>query len=105
MARWIKLLQNYRSHASILAYTNEQFYEGELEVCGDRARTHSFLGSPLLEAPKFPVVFHAIAGHNDRESTSPSYFNIDEASEVKAYVQALLNDRNFPIRECSSKSH
>ncbi|RPD55533.1 P-loop containing nucleoside triphosphate hydrolase protein [Lentinus tigrinus ALCF2SS1-7] len=95
---WIKLLQNYRSHASILAYPNEKFYEGELEVCGDHATTHSFVGSPQLESPKFPIVFHAIAGHNDRESTSPSYFNIDEASEVKAYVQALLNDRNFPIQ-------
>ncbi|KAI0691004.1 P-loop containing nucleoside triphosphate hydrolase protein [Cerioporus squamosus] len=95
---WIKLLQNYRSHPSILAYPNEKFYEEELEVCGDRAVTHSFIDSPQLESPKFPIVFHAIAGHNDRESTSPSYFNIDEASEVKAYVQALLDDRGFPIQ-------
>ena len=99
MHRWVKLLQNYRSHEAILRYPNEKFYENELEVRGDPSAINSFLGSAQLVSPKFPVVFHSLAGHNDRESTSPSYFNIDEASEVKAYVQALLADRQHPIRE------
>ena len=68
-------------------------------MCGPPAIIDSFVGSPQLVEPKFPVVFHSISGHNDRESTSPSYFNIEEACEVKAYVQALLEDRSFPIRE------
>ena len=99
-SRWVKLLQNYRSHEAILHYPNEKFYDNELRVCGHPNIINSFLGSPQLASPKFPVVFHALAGHNDRESTSPSYFNIDEASEVKAYVQALLADRQYPIRTC-----
>ena len=96
---WVKLLQNYRSHEAILRYPNEKFYGNELEVCGDPDSINSFLGSSQLVSPEFPVVFHALAGYNDRESTSPSYFNIDEASEVKTYVQALLADRQHPIRE------
>ncbi|KAI1789429.1 P-loop containing nucleoside triphosphate hydrolase protein [Ganoderma leucocontextum] len=95
---WVKLLQNYRSHEAILRYPNAKFYDNELKVCGDRGVINSFLGSSQLASPKFPVVFHALAGHNDRELTSPSYFNIDEASEVKAYVQALLADRQHPIQ-------
>ncbi|TBU29420.1 P-loop containing nucleoside triphosphate hydrolase protein [Dichomitus squalens] len=95
---WVKLLQNYRSHEAILHYPNEKFYDNELQVCGAHGTVNSFLGSSQLASPEFPVVFHALAGHNDRESTSPSYFNIDEASEVKAYVQALLADRQYPIQ-------
>ncbi|KAI0749074.1 hypothetical protein C8Q74DRAFT_1212093 [Fomes fomentarius] len=61
-------------------------------------RINSFLGSWQLAQPNSPVVFHAISGHNDRESTSPSYFDI-EAWGVKAYVQALLReDRSHPIQ-------
>ena len=60
---------------------------------------NSFLGSAQLVSPKFPVVFHSLAGHNDRESTSPSYFNIDEATEVVDYVKELLRDRRRPVGE------
>lgn len=105
MISWIKLLRNYRSHKSILHYPNTTFYDGELEVCGNRAVTDAFLGSSLLVSPTFPVIFHALAGHNDREASSPSYFNIDEASEVKAYIDALLADRSHPIRKSCLPSH
>ncbi len=104
MCRWVKLLQNYRSHKAILHYPNEKFYNNELEVCGDPGAINSFLGSSQLVSPKFPVVFHSLAGYNDRESTSPSYFNIAEASEVKTYVQALLADRRHPIRAWFQRS-
>ena len=58
------------------------------------------LGSAQLANRKFPVVFHAISGENERESSSPSYFNIDEATEVVDYVKELLRDRSHPVREC-----
>jgi helicase MOV-10 len=35
-------------------------------------------------------MFHAIAGNDEREASSPSYFNRLEASQVKNYVQLLL---------------
>ncbi|TBU41757.1 P-loop containing nucleoside triphosphate hydrolase protein [Dichomitus squalens] len=95
---YTKLVKNYRSHVAILRYPNEKFYDGELEVCGPPAKINQFLGSPQLVSPRFPVVFHAISGTNEREASSPSYFNIDEASQVKAYIQAILGDTRYPVR-------
>ncbi|KAI0646633.1 P-loop containing nucleoside triphosphate hydrolase protein [Trametes meyenii] len=95
---FIKLVNNYRSHEAILTYPNEQFYSDELEVHGPAASINSFIGSSQLVNANFPVVFHGISGKNERESTSPSYFNIDEATQVKAYVLALLDDHDYPVR-------
>ncbi len=67
-------------------------------MCGPHSQINYFLGSTQLVSPKFPVVFHAISGLNEREASSPSYFNIDEAAQVKAYCQALLQDASYPIR-------
>ncbi|TBU29435.1 P-loop containing nucleoside triphosphate hydrolase protein [Dichomitus squalens] len=93
---FVKLVKNYRSHGAILRYPNEKFYNSELEVCGHTSTIDAFLGSPHLVSPDFPVVFHAISGTNDREASSPSYFNIDEAVQVKAYVVSLLRERRVP---------
>ncbi|KAH9887301.1 P-loop containing nucleoside triphosphate hydrolase protein [Cubamyces lactineus] len=95
---YVKLVKNFRSHEAILAYPNAQFYDGELEVCGSPKVINSFLGSPLLVNQRWPVVFHYVSGENERESTSPSYFNIDEATEVLEYIKQLLRDRQHPIR-------
>lgn len=100
--RYIKLVKNYRSHEAILRYPNEKFYEGELEACGPHAQINHFIGSPQIVSPKFPVVFHAVSGQDEREASSPSYFNIEEASQVKAYVEALLQDAAFPIGQSVS---
>ncbi|KAI0747145.1 P-loop containing nucleoside triphosphate hydrolase protein [Daedaleopsis nitida] len=93
-----KLTKNYRSHEAILCYPNEKFYDGELKVCGHPDTINAFLDSPQLPSPRFPLVFHAISGKNEREASSPSYFNVDEAIQVKAYIVDLLRDRRFPIQ-------
>ncbi|KAI0646632.1 P-loop containing nucleoside triphosphate hydrolase protein [Trametes meyenii] len=95
---YVKLVKNFRSHSAILSYPNEVFYERELEVCGSPSNINSFLDSAQLVSPRFPVVFHAISGENERESTSPSYFNKYEATEVVEYVKDLLKDRRHPVR-------
>ncbi|KAI1789433.1 P-loop containing nucleoside triphosphate hydrolase protein [Ganoderma leucocontextum] len=95
---FVKLVKNYRSHEAILRYPNEKFYDNELEVCGSGATINGFLNSTQLVSPTFPVVFHAISGTNDREASSPSYFNVDEALQVKAYVTSLLQDRQVPLQ-------
>ena len=97
MLRYVKLTKNYRSHAAILHYPNVRFYDDELEVYGSPESINAFLGSPQLVSSEFPVVFHAISGRNERESTSPSYFNIDEAIQVKAYITSLLQDEHHPV--------
>ncbi|OJT08299.1 hypothetical protein TRAPUB_838 [Trametes pubescens] len=95
---FVKLVNNFRSHQAILDYPNEQFYNNELQVCGAATTINALLGSPVLVNSRWPVVFHYISGENERESTSPSYFNIDEATEVVDYIKKLLKDRQHPVR-------
>lgn len=91
----VKLLQNYRSHPSILKFPNQQFYHGELEVRADVGKINKYIGCSLLPNKKFPIIFHAVYGKDDREATSPSFFNADEVLQVKQYVQALRDERRY----------
>ncbi|KAG6811022.1 hypothetical protein H0H92_009325 [Tricholoma furcatifolium] len=91
----VKLVNNFRSHGSILKFPNERFYDGELVPAGGGTKINSYLGWSHLPNPKFPIVFHGINGRDDREAFSPSFFNIDELLQVKAYVQNLRSDRQF----------
>ncbi|KAJ7255409.1 P-loop containing nucleoside triphosphate hydrolase protein [Mycena rebaudengoi] len=95
----VKLIKNFRSHNAILKFPNDRFYRGELQQCGDARVINAYIGSPLLPAKKFPIVFHAISGKDDREANSPSFFNIDEATQVKAYIQKLRSDRRVRITD------
>jgi helicase MOV-10 len=91
----VKLVKNFRSHDAILKYPNQKFYEGDLQACADTAVAKSYLGSPWLSNKDFPIVFHSVSGKDDREATSPSFFNIDEVILVKRYVEQLKADRKF----------
>jgi hypothetical protein len=51
-----------------------------------------------LRRTRFPVIFHAVAGQDAREAFSPSYFNVDEITQVKQYIKLLLE--NSRIGEC-----
>jgi helicase MOV-10 len=95
----IKLVNNFRSHSAILKFPNENFYDGDLKQFGEHSVINSFLGLSCLPAKKFPIVFHSISGKDDRESSSPSFFNIDEVVQVKAYVQKLRSDRRCRVNE------
>ncbi|KAG6853379.1 hypothetical protein C0991_004840 [Blastosporella zonata] len=92
----VKLIKNFRSHGSILKFPNERFYDSELVQSGDNKIINSFLGSSYLPNKDFPIIFHGVCGKDDREASSPSFFNVDEALQVKAYVQILRSDRRFP---------
>ncbi|KAH9930517.1 P-loop containing nucleoside triphosphate hydrolase protein [Epithele typhae] len=87
---FVKLVKNFRSHEAILHYPNQQFYDNDLEACADRAVTDAFLGSPQLANPRFPIVFQHVSGENEREASSPSYFNILEATETVERIKLLL---------------
>ncbi|VDC03813.1 unnamed protein product [Peniophora sp. CBMAI 1063] len=93
----VKLTNNYRSHEAILTYPNQHFYEGELVPCADARTRNSCLDSSVLVNKKFPVVFHAMSGKDDREASSPSFFNISEVQQIKQYVEALRSDRRLRI--------
>lgn len=98
----VKLVQNFRSHPAILDFPNRQFYNAALQPCGNPQVINSFIGCPQLVNPKFPVIFHALSGNDDREASSPSFFNILESLQVKAYVQELRENGAFPICEITS---
>ncbi|KAF8869388.1 P-loop containing nucleoside triphosphate hydrolase protein [Infundibulicybe gibba] len=91
----VKLIKNFRSHNAILKFPNDRFYGGDLEPCADEKVIKYYIGSPYLPSKKFPIVFHSIAGKDDREASSPSFFNIDEITQVKSYVEALRADRKY----------
>lgn len=92
-----KLIKNWRSHESILKFPNTEFYRGELQARGDPAITHSILRWDMLPNPQLPIIFHGISGKDERESSSPSFFNIHEALLVKEYVNNLFDDRRLRI--------
>jgi len=89
-----KLRKNYRSHPKILELPNKLFYENELEACADYDTTHSLLGFQGLPNPRFPIIFHAIVGKDEREANSPSWFNVMEVKLVVKYVTEILDMRS-----------
>lgn len=99
--RIVKLVKNFRSHPDILDFPNRVFYGGDLRPHGRPAIINAYLQWSHLPKKGFPVIFHAVAGEDKREASSPSYFNIDEITQVKTYIKLLLADRQVPIGELS----
>ncbi|CAK6951504.1 putative helicase mov-10-B.1 [Scomber scombrus] len=85
-----KLLRNYRSHPAILKIPNELFYDGELQVCADEMLRNSYCNWEYLPRRDFPVIFHGVTGLDEREASSPSFFNIAEVEVLMDYVKKLL---------------
>ncbi|KAK0191959.1 P-loop containing nucleoside triphosphate hydrolase protein [Armillaria mellea] len=86
----MELLKNFRSHPAILAFSNAHFYGNRLQACGDPILTRSLEDWEELPTKKFPIIFHAVVGRDQREKSSPSFFNIDEATIVKNYCLKLV---------------
>jgi helicase MOV-10 len=93
----VKLIKNFRSHPDILKFSNDQFYNSELASCGDPAMINSLENYEELPKRRFPLVFHGIVGKDEREASSPSFFNVDEATQVKKYCISLLGNRKNGI--------
>ncbi|KAJ7266375.1 P-loop containing nucleoside triphosphate hydrolase protein [Mycena haematopus] len=94
----VKLVNNFRSHPAILEFSNHQFYDDELIPCGNPILTRSLEKCDELPTKMFPLIFHGIQGKDDREGSSPSFFNIGEATLVKKYVTSLVGNRKLRIR-------
>ncbi|XP_063300399.1 helicase MOV-10 [Pelobates fuscus] len=85
-----KLLNNYRSHPSILKIPNELFYDNELQSCADELLSNSYCRWEKLPHKGCPIIFHGILGRDEREGNSPSFFNIDEVEVIICYLTDLL---------------
>ncbi|KAG2071488.1 P-loop containing nucleoside triphosphate hydrolase protein [Suillus decipiens] len=93
----VKLVKNFRSHPAILKFPNERFYANDLESCGNKNVIRAFEGWNKLPSKKFPIIFQSISGKDDREASSPSFFNIDEVTQVYRYIQLLRDDRQIRV--------
>uniref|UniRef100_A0A182PP12 Uncharacterized protein n=1 Tax=Anopheles epiroticus TaxID=199890 RepID=A0A182PP12_9DIPT len=87
-----KLLDNYRSHASLFMFSNVQFYDGELRAKGDPVITHWALNWDRLPNKKFPMLFHSVIGFMQQDRVTLSYWNVQEANMVYEYVQILMKE-------------
>lgn len=65
-----KLLNNYRSHPSILYLPNKLFYDGELIPKGEDL-VNMALNWEKLPNKKVPIIFHSVIGSDQREANSP----------------------------------
>ncbi|ESN95546.1 hypothetical protein HELRODRAFT_86659, partial [Helobdella robusta] len=86
----VKLLNNYRCHPSLLQVSNELFYDNELIPSADPVFVGQYLRWDKLPNPAMPLIFHGVRGKDERESSSPSFFNIQEIVQVKFYVDELM---------------
>ncbi|XP_063988687.1 putative helicase mov-10-B.1 isoform X2 [Diachasmimorpha longicaudata] len=84
-----KLVQNFRCHPAILHIPNKLFYDGELIPCGGD-HTLRALDWFYLPKKKFPVMFHAVKGEEQRETYSPSVYNPLEVKVIVDYVKKLI---------------
>ncbi|XP_012556830.2 uncharacterized protein LOC100201712 isoform X1 [Hydra vulgaris] len=88
-----KLVNNYRSHASLLRLSSNIFYNRELIPCADERKVNKFVGAFFLPNKEVPFVFHGVRGEDFREGNSPSYFNPAEAVQVLKYVQIIMGEQ------------
>nr|XP_020471905.1 putative helicase mov-10-B.1 [Monopterus albus] len=85
-----KLLRNYRSHPAILKVPNELFYDNKLQACADEIKRNSYCRWEHLKKKDFPLILHNVTGIDEREASSPSFFNVAEVEVLMNYVRKLL---------------
>lgn len=87
-----KLIKNYRSHKYILHVPNKEFYNNELVICGG-STINIAIGWKKLPNTKFPLIFHAANGKEERDEYSFSVCNREEISIVMKYLELLLGKK------------
>ncbi|MEQ2190685.1 hypothetical protein XENOCAPTIV_005536, partial [Xenoophorus captivus] len=70
-----------------------RFYDGELQACADEYSRNLYCTWEHLPKQGFPVIFHGVAGVDERESSSPSFFNVSEVEVLMGYVRKLLESQ------------
>ncbi|XP_062712336.1 uncharacterized protein LOC109403351 isoform X2 [Aedes albopictus] len=90
-----QLRDNFRSHQNLLNFPNNAFYAGQLRAKASPELTHWALKWPRLPNPNCPLIFHSIVGKTQRDNSSFSLFNREEAELVLDYLGDILsNDIN-----------
>lgn len=84
----VQLTDNFRSHASILSYSNKQFYNSILVAKQTEKIANFAIGWEKLPNKEFPVMFHSSWTKSESEGTS--LFNMGDIYMVRNYVRSLL---------------
>jgi helicase MOV-10 len=83
-----------------MKFPNERFYGGDLQERGSKNVIDAYVGWSGLPQKNFPIIFHGMSGKDEREASSPSFFNNDEILQVKAYIAQLRGDRRVRCSSC-----
>ncbi|XP_044207560.1 putative helicase mov-10-B.1 isoform X1 [Thunnus albacares] len=86
-----KLLRNYRSHPAILKIPNELFYKGQLQPYAPKENCSQYCKWKRLPKKGFPLIFHGVAGTDERAANCPSVYNTAEMEVLKEYLKALID--------------
>lgn len=84
----VQLTDNFRSHASILSYSNKQFYNSILVAKQTELIANFAIGWEKLPNKAFPVMFHSSWTKSESEGTS--LFNMGDVYMVRNYVSSML---------------
>ncbi|XP_059844469.1 RNA helicase Mov10l1 [Hypanus sabinus] len=93
-----KLLNNYRSHSSLLDLPSKLFYHDELVMRADQSTASKFCNWEKLPKKGFPIIFHGLRGNEMREGSNPSWFNPKEAIQVMRYCCLLVKLCTSPVQ-------
>lgn len=86
----VQLTDNFRSHKSILDFSNKQFYNSILQAKQSDQVANFAIGWKLLPNPKIPVMFHASWSKSEVDGTSQ--FNCGDIAIIKKYIGSLLRE-------------
>ena len=95
----VGLWRNWRSHGAIIAWSNRYLYQDSMRDYGDAYITYHLVHSDVLPKKGFPVIFHGIKGSAQHTESSPSPFDVLEASIVRNYCVKLNRDLEQKICE------
>lgn len=96
---YTKLVKNYRNHPAILFTSNREFYLNELELCASKQVTGQLRNWEGWPKKDFPIMFHSVKGKDEREGTSPSFFNVAEISIIKEVVESLQSTKRIQVSD------
>lgn len=84
----VQLTDNFRSHATILRYSNKQFYNSILNAKQQEAVANFAIGWEMLPNKNFPIIFHASWTASQVDDTS--CFNEGDIRIVQKYVSNMF---------------
>ncbi|XP_017761861.1 PREDICTED: probable RNA helicase armi [Eufriesea mexicana] len=88
-----KLVLNYRSLPEILELSSSLFYDSELkaQISATKSKEAKLLQTLATELPKRKgappaIIFHGVNGENCKDDDNPSWYNLEEATQVYLYL-------------------